>query len=330
MMRKFLKILIICLIVIVLASCAFGIAVFLKYKSVTAENLPVKFVKSQVLPEEEAPLGDVLSVVFTINSPWNKVPVSSEVKAAQGSQIIDKVQYVKIRNSWGLSTWEVIVKVQSFTTGLIPEGELKLFFSPDKDGKKDVLDLKIPEITSLEIKNVTDKPLTASREEIKPIIKSKAFYYGCGIAIIIIIALILWFVFRKRKEKPRILTPWEKAILALNAIKLEFVRGELSPIKCLLKLTDEVRSYLEERFNIHAPKQTTEEFMSGMENSSSPLTNSDRNFLREFMQSADMIKFAKYDADKAMIEHSIERALLLIAETTPVQNENKIEAEKKA
>lgn len=326
MIRKFLKILTISSAAIILLLCLSGVAIYIKYRAVANENTAAQFVKSEILPSDETPLGEVMQAVITIKSPWNKTPLTSEAKAANGSQLIGKAQFVKLKNSWGFCTWNIIQKLQSYTVGIIPEGELHVSFSPDKNGKKDVLDFKIPEFTSLEIKNVTDKPIVASKEEIKPITQSKAFYFICsGIILLIIVGTILWLIFRKKKRQIRILTPWERAILALNELKIEFLKGDITPIKCLFKLTDAVRFYLEERFDIHAPKQTTEEFMAGMENSSSPLNNQDRNFLREFMLSADMIKFAKYDADKSMIENSIERALLLIAETTPIQNENKLE-----
>ncbi len=329
MIKRILKILIISAIVAVLLLLVSGTIVYLKYNSIRNENLPIQFVKSEILPSDEAPLGEVMQSVITIKAPWNKIPIASEAKSAEGSQLIGKTLFEKVKTSWGYSTWNIIQKLQSYTVGLIPEGQLNVIFSPDKDGKKDVVNLKMPEFTSLEIKNVTDKPVIADKEELKPITQSKAFYYICsGIILLIVIVMVLWFIFRKNRGQIRILTPWERAVLALNDLKIEFMRGDITPIKCLFKLTDTVRFYLEERFEIHAPKQTTEEFMTGMENSSSPLNNRDRNFLREFMASADMIKFARYDADKGMIENSIERALLLISETTPKPDENKIETGK--
>ncbi|HBM15266.1 MAG TPA: hypothetical protein DD381_02815 [Lentisphaeria bacterium] len=328
MIRKLIKISIISLAIILFAILIFAAAIYLEYRSITIENPAPAFVKSQILPSDEAPLGDVMRAVFTFKSPWNKSPVSAEIKAADGSQAIGKIEFEKIENSWGSSTWNAIVKVQPFTTGLIPEGTAKIIFSPDKDGKRDFLDLKIPEITSLEIKDVPGQPVLASKEEITAITQSKVFYYIIGAFLVIIIALFLWVIFRKKKTLPRILTPWEKAILTLNGIKIEFTKGELQPVKCFLKLTDSVRFYLEERFYLHAPKQTTEEFMTDMENPLSPLNNRDRNFLREFMRSGDMIKFAKYDADKVLIENSIDRALLLITETIPKPEDNKTETPK--
>ena len=324
MKKKLLKIFIITLAAIVCLSVLSAAAIYFKYKSITADNLQPQFIKSQILPSDEAPLGDVLKAVITISSPWNKPPVSIEAKASQGSQIVGKPEIVKIKNSWSSSIWNVIINVQPYTTGIIPEGTLKLAFAPGNDGKTDFISLKIPEITSLEIKEVSDKPLLASKEEIKPITKSKWFYISIASIVVIIIALlVIWLIFRKKKAHPRILTSWEKAILSLNEIKFEFGKGELQPVKCFLKLTDTIRFYLEERFNLHVPKQTTEEFMSDMENPLSPLNNKDRNFLREFMRSGDMIKFAKYEADKSMVDNSIDRALLLITETIPKIEENK-------
>ena len=60
-----------------------------------------------------------------------------------------------------------------------------------------------------------------------------------------------------------------------------------------------------------------------MEDWNSPLNNQDRNFLREFMTSADMIKFAKYEATKKHIETAIARAEQLVDETIPEKEEDK-------
>ena len=134
---------------------------------------------------------------------------------------------------------------------------------------------------------------------------------------------IVLVYFQKKEKKTKPLTPWALALLKLHSLNDSFGSGKLNAVKCISNLTDIVRNYLEDRFYIHAPRQTTEEFLSNMENWNSPLDNKDRNFLREFMTSADMIKFAKFEASKTQIETAIARAEQLVDGTIPDEENNK-------
>ena len=58
-----------------------------------------------------------------------------------------------------------------------------------------------------------------------------------------------------------------------------------------VELTDIVRRYLEDRFELHAPELTTEEFLE-VAAASGDLTDEHRRFLRDFLRTADMVKFA--------------------------------------
>jgi len=53
-----------------------------------------------------------------------------------------------------------------------------------------------------------------------------------------------------------------------------------------------VRNYLQLRFDLRAPRQSTDEFLSAVHNDSR-LTPQDREFLRDLLQQCDLAKFAR-------------------------------------
>jgi hypothetical protein len=104
-----------------------------------------------------------------------------------------------------------------------------------------------------------------------------------------------------------------------DALKNNKVKGQI----CISRLTDIVRDYLEHRFNIHAPSQTTHEFLTDLDKSDSPLELEHKQFLRDFMTAADMVKFAKLPADQALLENAMNKAEQLVQSTTPDDNGDK-------
>ena len=320
MIRKLLKILPITGIIVLILFITCFSAIYVKYRSISKQNIPVKYLKTELQPGEEITLGESTKVIVTLKSPWNKYPSEVQIKPFLGSQLYGLPEILKEKREWGYTLWKVSFNIQPFSTGLIPEGSLKIISYSYNSQDADTLSLKIPEFKSLEIKNITGSLNIAGKVSVQKLDQKSKVVYFTIVFVIALIALMLFLLFRRKRATVAILFPWEKAIVSLSQLKSDYQSCTLNPLKCISLLTDIVRNYLEERFMIHAPKQTTSEFLSNMENSNSPLNNKDRNFLREFMMSADMIKFAKYEAGKDMIEGSINRAVQLVTESIPEQN----------
>ena len=81
-----------------------------------------------------------------------------------------------------------------------------------------------------------------------------------------------------------------------------------------VKLSGIVRRYLENRFSLHAPELTTEEFLEAMR-SSPELVRSHRQLLRDFLSGADLVKFAGFQPGAEDVEESIRKARLFLDET---------------
>ncbi len=74
-----------------------------------------------------------------------------------------------------------------------------------------------------------------------------------------------------------------------------------------VELSDIVRRYLEDRFNLHAPELTTEEFLE-VAATSPDLTAEHKSFLHEFLRQADQVKFAKHIPDAQAIDSALSSA----------------------
>ena len=91
-------------------------------------------------------------------------------------------------------------------------------------------------------------------------------------------------------------------------------------------LSDIIRHYIEERFSIKAPEMTTQEFLWFL-NSSSRLLENHKIFLKDFLISCDMVKFAKHAPELNEIDSSFQLAKKFVEETketpTLLQEKNK-------
>ena len=138
-------------------------------------------------------------------------------------------------------------------------------------------------------------------------------------AVVLIAGIIVFLFIRKRKPMIKTVpeirkTSWE---VALNRIELLergswLSRGEFKMF--YFELSDIVRQYIENRFSIKAPEMTTEEFLIFIK-TSSQLNEVQKDILKEFLTSCDMVKFAKHTPQESEAKGSIAIALRLVNET---------------
>ncbi|MCI0744018.1 MAG: hypothetical protein L0Y58_01305 [Verrucomicrobia subdivision 3 bacterium] len=97
--------------------------------------------------------------------------------------------------------------------------------------------------------------------------------------------------------------------------KLQAALAHISdPRLFCIEVSDTLRFYLEERFNFRAPERTTEEFLLELRESKR-LNDEQKNSLAEFLQSCDLVKFARFEPTEATLRELHESALRLVDET---------------
>jgi hypothetical protein len=81
-------------------------------------------------------------------------------------------------------------------------------------------------------------------------------------------------------------------------------------------VSDTIRTYLEERFDFHAPERTTEEFLHELRGTDL-LSAEQKEKLGEFLERCDLVKFAKYEPVEPELRDLHSSALRLVEETEP-------------
>jgi len=132
--------------------------------------------------------------------------------------------------------------------------------------------------------------------------------------VCIVLAIIGWLLWRRYKSKQAVaeivLSPEEQARLELEKLAQSGL-AETDVVQFYVELTAIVRRYIERTTGIRAPEQTTEEFLREISRANTfNRETSDR--LRNFLESADLVKFAAHRPRQEDIEESFSRARIFI------------------
>ncbi len=138
------------------------------------------------------------------------------------------------------------------------------------------------------------------------------------IIAVVLIALGIRSIFQRLKKKQLMITipqsAWEVALDRLENLKKANWPAQGKIKEYYSSLSDIERRYIEDRYRIKAPEMTTEEFLWNLKNF--PQLNAvQKDSLKEFLNSCDMVKFAKYAPTVQEVEESFRLAQKFIEET---------------
>jgi len=264
----------------------------------------------------EYPIGTTLSFPQLKDSLGNGVEVLSR-SARDSSKIGDGM--LQMRQSYLITAFDsgphpIAPFLFAIHTKITPDSlrsnSLRLFVKvPPVDLKKGFADIKKP----------YGAPITF--KEIAPWI--------LGIILIAsIVFLILYAINRKRKNiplfalpvKPK-LPPHVVALSELNKLKEEQLWQHDKVKDYYTRLTDIIRVYLEERYQVPAMEQTTQEILSEFKGENSQIKGKLFTGLQKTLDTSDLVKFAKYtplaDENHIVLVHAY--TLVEETKTEPVE-----------
>ncbi len=140
-------------------------------------------------------------------------------------------------------------------------------------------------------------------------------WIALGVAAAIALLIALWIWLRPHRQ----LSPKSAYELALE--KLEKARALLredEPMPYAVLVSETIRSYLGQRFQSPSTRRTTEEFLRIMEIDPTSHLAEHRNLLRGFLQSCDLVKFARYQPTLTELEQVHQSACGFVTATKPV------------
>ena len=132
------------------------------------------------------------------------------------------------------------------------------------------------------------------------------------VAVLGVLAAV-WFVVRfvARKVKEHRMSPIERAWVELDRLIAKGLPGRGRYKDFYVELTMVVRRYVQRKYGIKAPHLTTEEFLAELRDSRLLAGHESRTAsheLQEFLESADMVKFAGIQATPEMADAATESA----------------------
>lgn len=135
-------------------------------------------------------------------------------------------------------------------------------------------------------------------------------------------AAVGWFAarLRRRARRPRPgpppTPPHEIAMAALRRLEAQGWMESDASEPFYVELSRIVRVYLEDRFGLRAPERTTEEFIRDAAESGT-LSAAHRALAAEFLESSDLVKFARARPGAESMRSALKAAERLVRETIP-------------
>ncbi len=140
-------------------------------------------------------------------------------------------------------------------------------------------------------------------------------WWTLGALAVAALLFALWRWWQKRKANIPIVPPVPAHVRAKEMLEKALALIAHPKPFCTL-VSDTVRTYLEERFDFHAPERTTEEFLHELRGTNL-LSVEQKEKLGEFLGCCDLVKFAKYEPIENELRDLHGSALRLVEETEP-------------
>jgi Domain of unknown function (DUF4381) len=115
-------------------------------------------------------------------------------------------------------------------------------------------------------------------------------------AALTIAGLIVWLIIRSRKRAVPTKSARESALDLLERMQSDVEK--MQPYRFSIRVSDVLRHYVTEQFNLPVTRQTSVEFLNGL-TKASPFSEEEKSLLEDFLNRCDLIKFARYEATAA-------------------------------
>ncbi|MDD3277165.1 MAG: hypothetical protein PHP93_08965 [Kiritimatiellales bacterium] len=258
------------------------------------------FVAQAKLDKPAVLIGDPITLTLTARH-----PVGSTIdfpNIGNGKKIVVRGRSSEDKKLPSELKSETTYQLTSFRIGdwIVTTNPVVCTFSNGTQKAQSLPELVLHVQSSLNATNATK--LSDIKEIVKPPLQlSHKLWILLIVSLLALLAgLITLLILHKRKADLPDAPAIPPHILARQA--LESLKSKVwDPEPFFTELSLILRSYLENRFDLHAPESTTEELTRSM-SSDVRLDIKEQQTLRNFMTQADLVKFARADAEKEVMQ----------------------------
>ncbi len=218
---------------------------------------------------------------------------------------------------------EEIYQLSSFRIGdwQLATNPVVCTFSGGEQKTQDLSGLVLHVQSSLNATNATK--LSDIKDIVKPPLQlARKLWVPLAIALLALIAGLVTLLFLRKRKTAQLssVPPQPPHIIAKQALDV-LRKKQWSPEPFFTELSLILRTYLENRFSLNAPESTTEELTRSM-TADNRLAIKEQQTLHNFMTQADLVKFARADAQQDVMQNAFETVEQFVEQTAPADQTN--------
>jgi len=146
-----------------------------------------------------------------------------------------------------------------------------------------------------------------------------------GLAMAAAVAMFIWNRFRHIQPEP-VKEAWTIALERLERLAARELPQKEQYGPYYVDLSSILRYYIEGRFFLHAPEQTSQEFLEEI-SGHGYFSAEQEAFLASFLRLCDRVKFARHEPGQLDMKESFEQVKKFVEETTPTAKPEEEEAQ---
>lgn len=328
-MLKALKIALLILILVFLAVLAVWSSglLFARLRPVPAE-VPAA---AELEPAENVAAGGDVKITFNAVLPADRRIAEVRFEPPANVAAVREFVWKRKRWMWDRCEWSFSALIRPLASGEIAESKAVLDLVPVGKAEADKgFVIAIPEFTSgipsAEVAGSELKLAAVMPENYRSAGSLREHFVRCKyiyIAAVILAAAAFFAAFKyfTRKAVEAELPGWELALAALAGLRDKLQRGEVLPRAGYTELMDILRDYLEIRFMLPVSRRTTAEFLAELSRPATPLPEKYRSRLAGFLQSVELIRFAKAPVSAEQLDEAAVLLSEFIKSTIPAEVE---------
>lgn len=319
--HRIYKILTAAVSVIIFFLLLFFVSAAWKYHKNVSSGEKVTMVEKSISFPEKVVLGENFAFTVLFRVPWGTKEEEIAFLSVPENMLVTSPPYFqREKYHWGYTVFKGVYPLQAFADGKSSKGMVIARFRNGKELESSFKE-KIPDITVLPLKTDSPELLTEGEIAAEKAVSYIPYIVAAGIVLFLLGGFLVFFFRKKRAGTVPAVPPWVFAVNAIENLLQKVRRGDTRVEQSIAELSDIVRFYMEKRFSIPAEHQTSDEFFLTLNSRKNLLTDMQQEFLRKFLRSADLVKFAALPAELSLMEEAASQAENLVRETIPLPEE---------